>query len=95
MRFKQIIVVEGKDDTAAIKRAVEADTIETNGSALNDSVIAQIKLAKQRRGVIIFTDPDYPGERIRRIINEQVPGCGHAFLPKQEAISKKIRLTLV
>ncbi|GAK04854.1 ribonuclease M5 [Geomicrobium sp. JCM 19037] len=29
MKIKECIVVEGRDDTVAIKRAVEADTIET------------------------------------------------------------------
>ncbi len=84
-----MIVVEGRDDTVAIKRAVDADTIETNGSAVNEKVIARIALAQKRRGVIILTDPDYPGERIRRIVSTKVPGCKHAFLPKHEAISKK------
>lgn len=83
-----MIVVEGKDDTVAIKRAVEADTIETNGSAIGKSVMAQIALAQSRRGVIILTDPDYPGERIRRIISQEIPECKHAFLPKKQAISK-------
>ena len=35
MKIKEIIVVEGKDDTVAIQRALQADTIETNGSALS------------------------------------------------------------
>ena len=34
-KIKEIIVVEGKDDTVAIKRAVNADTIETTGSGLH------------------------------------------------------------
>ncbi|WP_078543213.1 ribonuclease M5 [Litchfieldia alkalitelluris] len=89
MIIKEIIVVEGKDDTTAIKRAVRADTIETNGSAVNETTIEKIKLAQRVRGVIIFTDPDYPGERIRNIVSEAVPGCKHAFLPKDEAIAKK------
>ncbi|OIJ17559.1 ribonuclease M5 [Anaerobacillus alkalilacustris] len=89
MKIKEIIVVEGKDDTVAVKNAVDADTIETSGSAIGKKVIEQIKFAKDRRGVIVLTDPDYPGERIRKIISEQVPGCKHAFLPKKEAISKK------
>lgn len=88
MKIKEIIVVEGKDDTTAIKRAVEADTIETNGSAVNDETIEIIRHAQVVRGVIIFTDPDYPGERIRKIISEKVPGCKHAFLPKEEALAK-------
>ncbi|MCP8618163.1 ribonuclease M5 [Salirhabdus salicampi] len=89
MRIKEIIVVEGKDDTTAVKRAVEADTIETNGSAVNKSTIQQIKHAKEKRGVIVFTDPDYPGQRIRAIIDREVPGCKHAFLPKKEALQKQ------
>ncbi len=35
MKIKEIIVVEGKDDTTAVRQAVNADTIETNGSAIN------------------------------------------------------------
>jgi ribonuclease M5 len=86
--IKEIIVVEGKDDTTAIKRAVEAETIETGGSAINKDIIQRIKLAQQRRGVIVLTDPDHAGERIRKIISAQVPGCKHAFLTQEEATSK-------
>ncbi|MDQ0247608.1 ribonuclease M5 [Bacillus fengqiuensis] len=88
MKIKEIIVVEGRDDTTAIQRAVNADTIETNGSAVNEETIGKVKLAQEKRGVIIFTDPDYPGEKIRKTIAERVPGCKHAFLPKEEAKAK-------
>ena len=87
MKIKEIIVVEGKDDTTAIKQAVNADTIETNGSAINEETIEKIKLAQETRGVIIFTDPDFPGQKIRNTISEQVPGCKHAFFTKEEAIA--------
>ncbi|MCU6794885.1 ribonuclease M5 [Paenibacillus sp. WQ 127069] len=83
-----MIVVEGKDDTTAIKRAVDAETIETGGSAINKDTIRRIKLAQQRRGVIVFTDPDHAGERIRKIITAQVPGCKHAFITREDATSK-------
>ncbi|NOU98332.1 ribonuclease M5 [Paenibacillus sp. LMG 31456] len=86
--IKEIIVVEGKDDTTAIKRAVEAETIETGGSAINKDIIKRIKLAQQRRGVIVLTDPDHAGERIRKIITAQVPGCKHAFITQEAATSK-------
>lgn len=88
MKIKEIIVVEGKDDTTAIKRAVDADTIETNGSAVNQATIERVRRAQETRGVIIFTDPDFPGEKIRKTIAESVPGCKHAFLTKAEAIAK-------
>lgn len=87
-RIKEVIVVEGKDDTSKIKQAVEADTLETNGSAVNQEILTQIKHAREKRGIIIFTDPDYPGERIRHIVDQAVPGCKHAFLTKEEAKAK-------
>ncbi|WP_143522886.1 toprim domain-containing protein, partial [Pseudomonas sp. 2822-15] len=46
----------------------------------------KIKLAQERRGVIIFTDPDYPWEKIRKTIEKAVPGCKHAFLSKSQAV---------
>ncbi|MCA0972725.1 ribonuclease M5 [Halobacillus litoralis] len=89
MKIKEVIVVEGKDDTARIREAVDADTIETNGSAVDDAVLEQVRHAQQKRGVIIFTDPDYPGERIRHIVSQSVPNCKHAFLPKHLARAKR------
>lgn len=86
--IKEIIVVEGKDDTRAIHRAVDAETIETGGSAIDATIIKRIQLAQERRGVIIFTDPDHAGERIRKIISNKVPGCKHAFLTQEEALYK-------
>lgn len=87
--IREMIVVEGKDDTTAVQRAVGADTIETGGSAIGEDVLRRIELAQARRGVIIFTDPDAPGERIRKIVAERVPGCKHAFLTKAEARSHR------
>nr|WP_304442445.1 DUF4093 domain-containing protein [Mycobacterium sp. E3298] len=81
-------MVEGKEDTVAVRRAVEADTIETGGSAIGEAVLRRIELARERRGVIVFTDPDVPGEKIRKIIEARVPGCKHAFLAKADARGK-------
>lgn len=88
MKIKEIIVVEGKDDTIAVKRAVDADTIETNGSAISKEVLEKIRLAQETRGVIILTDPDYPGQKIRQTIIEHVPHCKHAFISKGDALHK-------
>ena len=88
MKIKEVIVVEGRDDTAAIKRAVNADTIETGGSAINAHTIRKIRLAQEKRGVIVFTDPDYQGERIRKMISREVPGCKHAFIKREEGLKK-------
>lgn len=85
MVIKEVIVVEGKKDTAAVRRAVNADTVETGGSAVESDVLRQIRLAQRRRGVIVLTDPDYEGERIRRIVCDAVSGCKQAFIPLSEA----------
>lgn len=84
-KIREIIVVEGRDDTKRLSLAVDCDTIETRGSAINREILDQIELAKQTRGVIVFTDPDGPGEAIRKIISEAVPGVKHAFLTRDEA----------
>lgn len=87
-KIKEVIVVEGKDDTKRIQLAVEADTIETNGSAIDEAVLQQIEHAQERRGVIVFTDPDHPGEKIRKTISQRIPGVKHAFLTTGEAKPK-------
>lgn len=86
MKFKEVIVVEGRHDSAVLKQYFEVDTIETGGSAISKEILGYIAEAKQKRGVIIFTDPDYPGERIRSIINHTIPGCKNAFLEKSKAL---------
>lgn len=79
-RIKETIVVEGKDDETRLKKLFDCDIIKTNGTHLSNETIEQIKQAQNDNGVIIFTDPDHPGEEIRRIINEKVANCKNAFL---------------
>ncbi|AVK61801.1 ribonuclease M5 [Lactobacillus sp. CBA3606] len=88
-KIKEVIVVEGKDDTKRLALAVNADTIETNGSAVSAATVAQIKRLQASRGVIVFTDPDFSGERIRRIVSAAVPGVQHAFLPRKAGVPTK------
>lgn len=88
MKIKEIIVVEGKNDTAKIKKAVDADTIETNGTEISQETLELIKMAHDKCGVIVFTDPDAPGEKIRKQIQAYVPGVKHAFLNKHDAKAK-------
>lgn len=83
--IKEIIVVEGKDDIAAVKKAVDAEIIATGGFGFPKDLIERIKVASERRGVIIFTDPDFAGEKIRKTISSQVKSCKHAFLSRDKA----------
>ncbi|MGI6585450.1 MAG: ribonuclease M5 [Lutisporaceae bacterium] len=86
--LKETIVVEGKNDAAAVRRAVEADIIITNGFGLNRSILDRIRTAQEKHGVIVLTDPDFMGEKIRKKISDKVKGVKHAFLAKEEAESK-------
>ena len=87
-KISQVIVVEGRDDTANLKRYFDVETYETRGSAINDQDIERIQRLHQRHGVIVFTDPDFNGERIRRMIMTVIPTVQHAFLKRDEAVPK-------
>ena len=87
-KIPEVIVVEGKDDTANLKRYYEVDTYETRGSAINQDDLERIATLQELRGVIVFTDPDYNGERIRKIIMREIPQAKHAFLNRGEAVPK-------
>ena len=86
--IKEIIVVEGRDDTRRLKEAVVCDTIETNGSAINEAVLNEIGVALNTRGAIVFTDPDFPGQKIRNTIIERFPNIKEAFMPREKAIAR-------
>jgi ribonuclease M5 len=83
--IKEIIVVEGKADVSAVKGAVDAQVISTNGLGINDKIINVIKKASKNKGIIILTDPDYPGKKIRNILASQIENCKHAFIPRDKA----------
>ena len=80
--LKQVIVVEGKSDIQRIAQTVEADCIATEGFTLRKGVIDMIRVAYEKRGIIILTDPDTAGERIRRVLTKKFP-----FVPRDEAFA--------
>jgi ribonuclease M5 len=88
LKIKEIIVVEGRDDERAVKQAVDAEIIVTSGFGITRETYRKIELASRRKGVIVFTDPDFAGEQIRRKINEKIKGCKNAFLTHEDARKK-------
>lgn len=87
-KISQVIVVEGRDDTANLKHYFDVEIYETRGSAINDQDIERIQRLHDLHGVIVFTDPDFNGERIRRMIMTAIPTVQHAFLKRDEAVPK-------
>ncbi len=83
--IKETLVVEGKDDESAVKKAVSCDVIITHGFGISEKTFRRIEAAQAKTGVIVFTDPDHAGEQIRARITKRVPGCKHAFLPREQA----------
>lgn len=83
--IKEVLVVEGKMDIVAIDKAVEADCIITGGFSLKPKTLDDIEKAYKKRGIIILTDPDSAGERIRKFLAKRFPDAKHAFVPKEDA----------
>lgn len=84
--IKEVIVVEGKDDISAVKAAVEAEIIATNGFGFPKGIKERIIKAGEQKGIIILTDPDYAGEKIRKTVAALVPNCKHAHIPQEDAL---------
>lgn len=84
--IKEVIVVEGKDDITAVKRAVDAEVIATNGYGFPKYVRERILRAARTKGIIVLTDPDYAGERIRAEVGRMVKNCKHAFISQEEGL---------
>ena len=67
-RIKEIIVVEGRDDTLAVSRAVDAITVETHGFGMSEEMWEVLDKAYKERGLIVLSDPDHGGRSIRNKI---------------------------
>lgn len=87
-KIEQVLIVEGRDDTCAVNRAVDAMTIETHGFGMSGEMWQRIDRAYRTSGIIILTDPDRAGENIRKKILERYPDAGQAFLPRNKALKK-------
>ena len=88
IKIKEIIVVEGKDDVSAVKAAVDAEVIITGGLGLSEKKLELIRKASEKKGVIILTDPDFPGKKIRYMVGESLKNVKHAYIPKKDALKK-------
>lgn len=86
IKIKEIIVVEGRDDITAIKRVVDAHIIALNGfSALSKKTINKIVELSKNNDLILFTDPDFAGKKIRDTLKKYIPNIKHAFISQKNA----------
>ena len=86
IKIKEIIVVEGRDDITAIKRVVDAHIIALNGfSALSKKTINKMVELSKNNDLILFTDPDFAGKKIRDTLKKYIPNIKHAFVSQKDA----------
>ena len=85
MKLKETVVVEGRDDMSAVLAAVEADIIITHGYGITQKTLENIEAAYKRNGIVIFTDPDHAGRRIRERLEALFPDAKHAYLTERQA----------
>jgi len=86
-----IVVVEGKSDTQKLQQYYDVETFETSGLGLNEEMLAVLSKLAEKQQIIVFTDPDGPGEHIRKKVMAHIPTATHVMLHKEEAISRNKR----
>lgn len=88
-KLQEIVVVEGIHDKQAVLSAVTADVWVIGGNRIARRFLEELRRASLHRGIIVLTDPDGPGEEIRRRIEQAVPNCRHASLSRADAKGKQ------
>ena len=84
-----VIVVEGKTDVLFLETFIKPiDFIITNGSEISKQTLSTIKEYSKKYKIVVLTDPDFPGKKIRDIVNENIDNCYNAFVKKEVSIKK-------
>ena len=85
IKIKEAIVVEGRYDKNTLSQIVDAPILETAGFGIfkDKKQMALLRQVAEKRGLIVFTDPDGAGFVIRNHIKSAIPGkfLKHAYVP--------------
>ncbi len=85
VKIKEAIVVEGRYDKNTLSQIVDAPIFETSGFGIfkDKQQMALLRQVAERRGLIVFTDPDGAGFVIRNHIKSAIDGkyLKHAYVP--------------
>lgn len=87
----KIIVVEGRSDTNKLSEIFpKINTFETSGLGLTPEMLDELGIISDKNNaeIVIFTDPDTPGEKIRSLVLKRFPEAKNAYLPQIQTISK-------
>lgn len=86
VKYHAVIVVEGATDRSLLDSFMDAEIVTTNGSDVPCETIEFLKELSKKSDIVVLTDPDSPGKRIRDVLDQHIPGLYHAFIPKEKAI---------
>ena len=94
-KVKETIVVEGIYDKIKLSRFLDAVIIVKNGFGVftDGRIIDSIKKMADETGVVILTDSDSAGFRIRAYIKQSIPKgkVKHAYIPETHGKEKRKR----
>ena len=85
IKIREAIVVEGRYDKNTLSQIVDAPILETSGFGIfkDKKQMALLRQVAEKRGLIVFTDPDGAGFVIRNHIKSAIPArfLKHAYIP--------------
>lgn len=81
-----VIVVEGIHDEARLKQInPNFLTLSVGGLQINKEKLKLLKQLSKKHDIILFLDADYPGMKIRKMIEKEIPGAYHAYLRQSDS----------
>lgn len=85
VKIREAILVEGRYDKNTLAQIVDAPILETAGFGIfkDKKQLALLRQIAEKRGLIVFTDPDGAGFVIRNHIKSAIPAqyLKHAYVP--------------
>lgn len=92
-KVKETIIVEGTYDKIKLSRFIDAVIIATNGFCVfsDNRIIKSIQEMAKRTGIVILTDSDSAGFKIRNYIKQSIPKelVKHAYVPDIKGKEKR------
>lgn len=93
LKLQQAILVEGKYDKIKLSNLVDTEIFVSNGFGIfkDKEKMALLRAVAQKRGLIVFTDPDGAGLVIRNRIRQALPQDQvlHAYIPEVSGKEKR------
>ena len=103
VHINEIILVEGKYDKIKLQSVTDANIVTLDGFSVftDDEKITALRALADKRGLLVLTDSDAAGFKLRAFINGRIPKgkVKHAYIPdvpgkekRKQAASKEGKL---